>query len=522
MLDFFTKNLYFCLLFSKMDKKLLFLLSSQAVIGAYAQQQSPNVILIVVDDLGFNDLQAYGNTRIRTPNIDALGNQGVRCTHAYASSPISGPSRAAILTGRYQNRFGCEFMPYDKFDKSFMKDFKKYYLSFKKKPEGLKTFSPNIFVRRGKYKTELPKSEIIIAELMKKAGYATGLIGKWNIGSDIKNSPDKYGYDYSYYFAGALTRYIDEPIDTSKYVNMPLPWAFSDIPAWQKRAGATAIRENNKEVKDTGYLTFSFANKAVEFIDKNKNNPFFLTLTFNAPHDPFQAPKAYYNHIHESDPVKKIYYAMIEALDDAMGDVVAALKEHNLYDNTLIIFTSDNGGAAYTRATDNGLCGGKCTLFDGGLRVPFYIRFPQTMLNQSVVYEHPVSTLDIFSTITSVANVPVPNDRTYDGVNLLPYLQDESSECPHQCLYWRNGYVKACIIDHWKLYIAKKDKKVFLFDLSNDPKELNNLAELFPEKVKEMEAVISEWEKTQTVKPLWPSSGNVTIEVNGRLYHFPV
>ncbi len=505
-----------------MNKKLLFFLSSSlSALGIYAQR-SPNVLLIVVDDLGYADLAAYGNPSIQTPNIDKLGDRGVRFTHAYASSPISGPSRAAILTGRCQNRFGYEFMPYDKFDDHFMKDFKKYYLPFNKKPEGLKAFSPNMLVRRSKHNTDLPQSEITIAELLKDAGYETGLIGKWNI-SDSKITPDKYGYDYSYYFSGALTRYVDDPVDTSKYVSAKVPCAFSDVAAWQKRAGPTAIREGSIVVKDTGYLTFSFAEKAIDFIEKHKENKFLLTLTFNAPHDPFQAPKSYYDKINEPDHLKRVYYAMIEALDDAVGNVCNALKENGLYDNTLIIFTSDNGGAAYTGATDNNpLLGGKCTLFDGGLRVPFYIRFPQNMMNESVVYNNPISNLDIFTTIASATNISLPEDRIYDGENLLPYLNGQFSDFPHQNLFWRNGYVKACIIDNWKLYIAKKDKQIFLFDLATDPQEKNNLATAHPDKVKEMQKMINEWEKTQTIDPLWPSSGNVSIMVNGRYYHFPV
>ncbi len=504
-----------------LSKKLLLLLSPLVAVSALAQKQ-PNVLLIVTDDLGFGDLAAYGNTKVRTPNIDRLGEQGTRCTNAYASSPISGPSRAGIYTGRYQNRFGCEFMPYDHYQGGFMRSMATHYIPFKKKPDGLKTLKPKLLLNRWR-DTDLPSSEITIAELLREAGYKTALIGKWNTVSNLNVIPETRGYDYSYYFSGALTRYVDEPVDTSRYVGVRLPWAFSDLPAWQKRSGPTAIMEGAKVVQDTGYLTFSLANKAADFIRKNKDNPFFVTLTFNAPHDPFQAPKSYYNRINESDAIKRVYYAMIEALDDAMGEVWSALEQSGTLDNTLIVFTSDNGGASYTRATANDpLLGGKCTMFDGGIRVPFYIRFPQHMLNVGQVYGHPISLLDIYSTIAATAGVSLPQDRVYDGVNLLPFINGANMYRPHERLFWKNGYVHACLVDGWKLYMNEKSKEYLLFDLSKDPNEQRNMAKSNPEKLKELQDLFVEWEQTQTCSPLWRSMGNVLIDVNGKGYWFPV
>ncbi len=506
---------------SGMRKKLLLLLSPLAVAAAHAQRQ-PNVLLIVTDDLGFGDLAAYGNAKVRTPNIDRLGEQGARCTNAYASSPISGPSRAGIYTGRYQNRFGCEFMPYDRYQGGFMRSMASYYMPFKRKPEGLKALKPNLLLNRSK-DTDLPASEITITQLLHEAGYKTALIGKWNVGSNLRTTPEEHGYDYSYYFSGALTRYVDDPVDSARYVGVRLPWAFSDLPAWQKRSGPTAIMEGNRVVQDTGYLSFSLAQKASDFIRKNKDNPFFVTLTFNAPHDPFQAPRAHYNRIDEKDPVKRVYYAMIEALDDAVGEVWQALEESGQWDNTLIIFTSDNGGASYTRATENGpLLGGKCTLFDGGIRVPFYLHFPQRLLSVGQVYSHPVSLLDIYATIAATAGVSLPPNRVYDGVNLLPYLSGAQAYAPHERLFWKNGYVRACLVDGWKLYMNDKSKEYFLFDLSGDPSEQRNLAKAKPEKLKELKEIFSHWEQTQTCSPLWRSMGNVLIDVNGKSYWFPV
>jgi arylsulfatase A-like enzyme len=485
--------------------------------------KQPNVVLIIVDDLGYSDLASYGNTLIHTPHIDELGTGGIRFTQAYVSAPICSPSRMGIMTGRYQNRFGSEYMPYGKFNPSFLKNLHKHYFALRKTNPGLKTLHPKIWLDRGKYNTNLPLNEVTLGELLKKNGYATGLVGKWNLGEGDGNHPYQRGFDYAYYFDGALTRYVDDPVDTTRYINKHLPWSFSELPAWQPRYGSTAIREGaNVIVKDTGYLTFSFAKKATEFIEKNKEHPFFLALDFNAPHDPFQVPKDYFDRVQSTkDSVKRVYYGMIEALDDAVGNVMQKLKETGLDDNTIIFFISDNGGATYTRATDNApLRGGKCTHFEGGLMVPFFIRYP-TQINNGMVYSKPVFSLDIFSTIAAITNTALPADRQYDGVNLLPYLAKDTG-APHNILFWRSGYSKAVCKGNWKLYINEKNKKTFLFDLSNDIEERHDLSSSKPDKVKELLYDLQQWEKTQTIKAAWPSDADVIIDVRGEYYYFPV
>lgn len=481
----------------------------------------PNIILIVADDLGYSDLRSYGNLFIHTPNIDSLGIGGIRFTRAYVTSPICSPSRMGIITGRYQNRFGSEYMPYDKFDPAFVKYLRKHYFSLRKEIPGLRTLKPHYTLNRSKYQTGLDLNEITLGQLLKKNNYATGLVGKWNLGEDDGNHPYERGFDYSYYFNGALTRYVDDPVDTSRFINQHLPWSFSELPAWQPRGGATAIREESNIVKDTGYLTFSLAEKGIDFIDKNKDHPFFLMLTFNAPHDPFQVPKNYFDRIQNvRDSVKRVYYGMIEALDDAVGKIVEKLRAGHIEDNTLILFISDNGGATYTRATDNApLRGGKCTHFEGGLMVPFFIKFPAA-IHDSKVYDKSVSSLDIFATIAAVANLQLPSDRPYDGTNLIPFLTNNSG-FPHEIFYWRSGYSKAICKANWKLYINKKSKKKFLFDLSKDIEEKNDLSSGMPDKVNELMHDLDVWEKTQTVKPAWPSAADVVIEVDGEEYYFP-
>ncbi len=501
---------------------LFFLQATTAFSQAQAAERHPNIVLIIADDLGYSDLASYGNKNIKTPNIDRLGQEGVRFLQAYTTSPICGPSREGILTGRYQQRFGNEFMPYDRLEPGTIHLLRNHFHAVKQVNYGLKQLKADIFINHSKFNDGLPATETTLAQLLKQQGYATGLVGKWNIGNGDGFYPDQRGFDYSYYFEGALTRYVDDPVDTSRYVNQHLPWSFSEMPAWAPRYGSTAIREGRNEVKDTGYLTFSFATKAVDFIEKNHAKPFFLTLTFNAPHDPFQVPKAYFDRITGvQDTVKRVYYGMIEALDDAVGMVMKELKETGCDSNTLVFFISDNGGATYTRATDNApLRGGKCTHFDGGLRVPFFMRYPAAM-QASKSFEHPVSSLDVFSTIAAAAHAPLPANRVYDGVNLMPFVQYKTDSLPHNIFYWRNGYSQAIRKGDWKLYVNTKSKKTFLFNLKADKEELHDLKDLQPAKVQELQHDLPQWEKTQTIKPAWRSAASVLIDVDGEYFWFP-
>ena len=500
---------------------IIILLGSIFNLSAQAQSNPPNIILIIADDLGYSDLSAYGNQYVHTPNIDGLGAAGVRFTRAYVTAPICAPSRVGIMTGRYQNRFGSEFMPYPKFDPAFMKQVRKNYMPFHTRTEGMKTMKPHFGINRSKHHSAIPPEEMTIAELLKQKNYATGLIGKWNLGDEDSRFPAESGFDYSYFFTGALTRYVDDPVDTSRYVNVRLPWAFSDIAAWQRRAGSTAIREGKNIVTDTGYLTFSIAQKGIYFIEQNKDHPFFLTLAFNAPHDPFQVPKDYLDRITSvQDKVKRVYYGMIEALDDAVGEVLQKLTTLGLEQKTMIIFISDNGGATYTRATDNApLRGGKCTHLEGGLLVPFFIKFPAMISNPSV-YDKSVSSLDIFATIAAVSQTSLPTDRSFDGVNLFPFLSNPTNT-PHELLCWRSGYSKAVCKGDWKLYVNEKDKRKLLFNLKTDIEERHNLSASNPEKLSELLKDLEQWEKTQAIKPAWPSASDVRIDVDGEIFRFP-
>ncbi|SHL45119.1 Arylsulfatase A [Chitinophaga jiangningensis] len=499
----------------------------QAILFPFAQPAAPqarplNVIWIITDDLGYYDLSSYGNKAIQTPNIDALGTSGVRFTKAYATAPICGPSREGIITGRYQQRFGGEFMPYEVIDPKYRRKFAKQYLLHKGKSPGLEMLRPHMSANPSNYQTGLASKELTIGDVMKQHGYTTGVIGKWNEGAGDGYYPDERGFDYNYSFSGALTRYVDDPIDHERYTSMRLPWSFSDIPAWAPRYGSSAITAGRQVVKDTGYLTFSLAKKATEFIDHHKEHPFFLMLSFNAPHDPFQAPKAYLQRVPpDTDSVRRIYNAMILALDDAVGSVMEQLKTAGIENNTLVFLISDNGAATYTRATDNApLRGGKCTHFEGGLLVPFLMKMPGSGA-RGTTYTKPVSSLDMFATTIAAAGLPLPADRPYDGVSLLPYVEQQNTAAPHPVLYWRNGYSKAIRQQNWKLYLNDYNKKIFLFDLDADPFEHVNLATRYPEKVAALKDALQHWEKNETIPPKWPSGADIKMKDAGEWLYFP-
>ena len=232
-------------------------------------------------------------------------------------------------------------------------------------------------------------------------------------------------------------------------------------------------------------------------------------------------PKTYFNRIQtETDSVRRVYSGMIEALDDAVGLLLQKLQQEGLTDNTLIFFTSDNGGATYTRATDNApLRGGKATHFDGGIAVPFFIKYPSG-LKPRQAYTKPVSSLDIYSTIAAVSGAALAADRTYDGVNLLPYLSNDSL-LPHQDFFWRSGYSKAFRRGDWKLYVNEKNKVTYLFNIATDRKEKYDQSKTQPGKLKELKDALKDWEQKNAVPPLWPSAADVLIEVNGKWFRFP-
>lgn len=481
--------------------------------GVYKKKtvkRPPNVIVILADDLGFSDLHAYGNAQIKTPNIDALQQDGIRFTHAYSTAPICSPSRAGLMTGRYQQRFGFEYLVPQDGGKRNPGRFTNSRATIEKLPISDEAFRE---LPKG-----LPASEISLAQLFRSNGYRTAIIGKWHLGEKEGFLPQQRGFDYHFGFYSGLTLYAPE--HTPGVVDYHLPWALSETAAWH-REGSNRLVRNNETVEEKQYLTDKLADEAIQYIADNKAHPFLLYLPFNAPHDPFQATQADFDLYPDvKDSTKRVYYAMITALDRAVGRIRQQLKTQGLEEETIIFFTSDNGGATYTRATDNRpLKGGKLTDFDGGIRIPFYVVYP-AKIRGGREYDHAVSNLDIYTTAAAAAGIPLPASREYDGVDLLSFLT-QPGKIPHPVLYWRSGYSKAILKGDYKLYVNERNAQTHLYHIRQDVSEKTDLSASEPRKLQELKTDLSRWE-TRLQQPSWPNRVSYAVEVDGQLYPFPI
>lgn len=419
----------------------------------------PNIILIVADDLGYADLGIHGCKDIHTPHIDSIAKNGVRCTSGYVSGPYCSPTRAGLLTGRYQQRFGHEFNP------------------------GTLGNSPTF---------GLSPDETTLPQLLKNAGYKTGMVGKWHLGGNEKFNPVNRGFEEYFGFLGGANSYNDGKTIVSNIVR------------------------GTKPVEEQEYLTDAFAREAVAYVDKQKKDPFFLYLTFNAVHTPLQAsPKHDIDIDKIPNPNRRTYASMLLAMDDAIGKLLLKLDKENLTENTLIFFISDNGGPEGANFSDNGpLKGVKATTWEGGVRVPFFVQW-KAVLPKGKTYDNPVIQLDILPTILAASGGDYSHKKKLDGVNLLPYFKGENKEPPHDALYWRFGAQMAIRMGDWKLTKALGEDIKFnradlasadgshLYNLKEDIGETKNLSDSNPEKVKALKEAWNQWNK-ELVKPTWP------------------
>ncbi len=461
----------------------------------------PNIIILMADDLGQTDISRYGSELIRTRHIDRIGEEGITFSEGYITSPICSPSRAGLITGRYQQRFGFEFQPHD------------IYLSNRLQYYGFKWFVDSdpwtpvymdaVPKQEDRHKQGLPPSEITIGELFGAYGYATAVIGKWHLGYADFALPCNRGFDYHYGFYESHSLFAPE--DAPGIVNQHVAEDWTDSYIWGSgREGPFAINRNCEQIEEPAYLTQRIAEESVQFIEKNKDQPFLLYVPFNAPHTPLQAPEYYYAQFeHIEDPYRRIYNAMIASLDDAVGTITERLEALDLMENTLIFFLSDNGGATYTLTTDNApFKGGKITNFEGGLRVPFLMQW-KGHLPAGLRYEHPVSSLDIFATAAAAAGIPLPDERPYDGVNLLPYLTGTKSGAPHEALYWQMGFAKAIRKGDWKMLLNDHQHDTILYNMQEDPYEHRDLYRQHPAVVRRLSKAHEQW-AGQMADPLWP------------------
>jgi arylsulfatase A-like enzyme len=431
---------------------------------AHSQRRPPNILVIVADDMGYGDIGIHGSKDIPTPNIDALAKVGIHFTDAYVSGPYCSPTRAGLLTGRYPQRFGHEF---------------------------------NLDISPAYSDFGLPVSERTMADRLKAAGYRTALVGKWHLGFGDKFHPMARGFDEFFGFLGAEHSYLD-------------PEAASRDP----------LLDGKKVVVETTYLTDAFTDRAVDFIKRQKSQPFFLYLAFNAVHTPMQATDKYLSRFpHIADERRRTYAAMVSAMDDGIGKTLAALRAEGLDENTLIFFFSDNGGPIMAGTTINGssnapLRGSKRQTWEGGIRVAFIISW-KGHLPEGKTDARPIIQLDVLPTALAAAGVKPQPQWRFDGVNLLPFLTDKMSGAPHEALYWRLGQHMAIRKGNWKLVkttegpLKEVDASTFndlsgaeLYNLAKDIGEKKNLAAAHPEKVKELAAAWQRWNK-ELAKPLW-------------------
>jgi arylsulfatase A-like enzyme len=405
----------------------------------------PNIILILADDLGYGELGCFGGKQIPTPHIDSLAKHGVRCTNGYVTCPVCSPTRAGLLTGRYQQRFGHEFNP-----------------------------GPPA---RAAEEFGLPRTEKTLADYLKKSGYATGIVGKWHLGYKAAVQPQRRGFDEFFGFLGGAHSYLDSPPDQP-------------------------ILRGSEPVDEKEYLTDAFTREAVAFIDRHHKEPFFLYLSYNAVHGPMHASTKRVERFAAIPGEKRRTFAtMLSAMDDGVGAVLKKLRETGQEDNTLIFFLSDNGGPTrVTTARNHPLNGVKGQVLEGGIRIPFIVQW-KGRLPAGRVYEPPVSALDVLPTCLAAADADAPERVQFDGVDLLPHLSGKDSNPPHTALYWRFGNQWAIRKGDWKLLKLQMGEPR-LFNLASDVGESKDLAAEQPELVQQLTADWKAWD-AHLAKPLW-------------------
>ena len=411
----------------------------------------PNIIIILADDAGYSDFGFMGSDEIKTPNIDQLALDGVTFNNAYVSASVCSPSRAGLLTGMYQQRFGHECNLDSDVNNSF---------------------DPN---------------QITIAEALKTEGYNTGLIGKWHLGDKTQNHPLKNGFDYFWGFISGARNYFYDPNEKS-------------------RNSIRNVVENYSETNFEGYLTDVLGNKAVNFIDKNhqSNTPFFLFLSFNAPHTPMQAK----NEVLEKfkDNPRRVYASMMWSMDEAIGNVIDGLKENNQYNNTIIYFLSDNGAAMSNDASPFPFKGWKGNQYEGGIKTPMIMTW-KNKIKSNTQFDGFISALDIFKTSLEASNVDKEFMMNADGKNIMNYLNDNNIK--NENLFWRKDKMATVRSGNYKL-IRLNDTSTVLYNIKKNYYEDDNIKSKQSKIHDSLLILLSDWEK-RLINPNWIENKNWNI-----------
>ncbi|MCP3917169.1 MAG: sulfatase [bacterium] len=432
--------------------RILLLLALAGLATGQDETRRPNIVLIFSDDAGYADFGFQPDVRADaaslTPHIDSIAAAGARLTSFYVSGCVCSPSRAGLLTGRYQQRFGHE----------------------QNIPPGYK-------------KGGMSLEETTVADRLSAAGYATGIVGKWHLGYPPQYHPNERGFDFFYGCLQGSRSYF--PYDE------PTPHR--------------VIQENGEPTKEEGYVTDRLGDAAVRFVREHKAEPFFLFLSFTAPHGPLQAKPEDLEALASIEKQRRRKYAgLVKAMDDNVGKLLAALREEELVQDTIVVFTNDNGGQTGTGANNAPLRGKKGTLWEGGVRVPFCVRWPGVVAPASVIDE-PVIALDLLPTFVAAAGGELDGGKPLDGTSLVPLLAGEADALGERAFFWRKGGSQGPVamrFERWKLVRPARDVPAQLFDLSADIGEASDLAQVHPERTQELLGRIAAWEKG-LIEPLW-------------------
>ncbi|MGH1370403.1 MAG: sulfatase [Cellvibrionaceae bacterium] len=460
--------------------------------------QRPNIILIVADDLGNNDISTFGGGvsgdggAMQTPNIDRLAREGAVFSQSYSGASTCAPSRAMMMTGRYPTRTGYQFTP---------------------TPDGMaKVISalstsdennmPPALYDQAKEASQppyelkgLPAEEVTIAEMLKQQGYYTAHIGKWHLGRGNGMAPHEQGFDDSLLMASGL--YLPE--DDPNVVNAKLPFDPIDKFLWAGMTYAASFNSgDNERFLPKGYLTDYWTDESVKVIKNNKHRPFFLYLAHWGPHTPLQATREDYDAVEDITPHRKrVYAGMIRAVDRSVGRILDTLESEGIAENTIVMFTSDNGGAGYIGVDDvnEPYRGWKITSFEGGIRVPMFVKWPAKIAAGSEV-DIPVAHIDVMPTLAAASGTPNPEDVIIDGVDILPLLSESGIEnWNRESIFWQNGHYQVVRHGDWKLQVNNRPTdgvNYWLYDLENDPTEQTNLANIRVDKLDELKELLAE------------------------------
>ena len=478
-------------------------------------ERPPNIVFILADDLGINDISTFGGGvaggRVPTPNIDRLAAEGALFSTAYSGTGTCAPSRAMLMTGRYPTPTGVEYTPtppgMSRIVPMFANDMRTGLPPTEQVKENEKLMPP--FAEQG-----LPSEEVTIAEVLKERGYHTVHIGKWHLGNASPFKPNDQGFDESLDMASGLFLPPGDP----RGVEARLDFDPIDKFLWARMQFAASYNGSDW-FEPGGYLTDYWTDESLKVIEANKNRPFFLYLAHWGVHTPLQATKEDYEAVGDIEPHRaRVYAAMLRAVDRSVGRIMEKLEEEGLADNTIIVFSSDNGGAGYIGIPEVNAPyrGWKITLFEGGIRAPLFMKWPAAIQPGTVVNE-PVAHIDMMPTLAAVAGAPLPAGVEIDGQNLLPLATGTGSiSRPGDAIFWSSGYYRVVRAGGWKLQVNGRQNKSWLFDLNNDPTEQTNLAASEPEKLAELQALIdAHWKDARA--PLYPYTIESPIKIDHTL-----